>query len=120
MNQMRRKRSIKEPTTAPRTEPTMTPARLEWDDDDKPWVADEDITEDEGDGERVAGEVVEIEDGDDDEVEGSADAEVGVAVVVKVRTGPELVGRAVGRLDGDSAGEDEPPKTQTPSVPRGI
>jgi hypothetical protein len=134
MNQMRPKRSIREPTTAPRTEPTMTPARWEWD-DDSPLIADEDVVEDEGDegnGERVvgvvAGEVVRVEDGDDDdddgddedEVEGSADAEVGVAIVEKDRTDPELVGRVVGRSDDDGAGEDEPPKTQTLSVPRGI
>jgi hypothetical protein len=128
MNQMRAKSSIREPTTAPRTEPTMTPARWESDDDDSPLIAVEDMMEDEGDegnGERVvgvvAGKVVRVEDGDDDEVEGSADAEVGVAMVEKVRTDPELVGREVGRLDDDSAGEDEPPKTQTRlSVPRGI
>jgi hypothetical protein len=132
MNQMRAKSNIREPTTAPRTEPTMTPARWEWD-ADSPLIADEDVMEDEGDegsGERVvgvvAGEVVRVEDGDDDdddddEVEGSAeDVEVGVARVEKDRTDPELVGRVVGRSDDDSAGEDEPPKTQTLSVPRGI
>lgn len=83
----------------------MTPVRWEW--DDSPL-----ITDDEGDGERVVGvvarEVVKVEDGDD-EVEGSADAEVDVAIVEKVRTDPEVVGRVVGKLDGDSAGEDEPP-----------
>jgi hypothetical protein len=129
MNQMRAKRSIREPTTAPRTEPTMTPARWEWD-DDSPLIADEVMIEDEGDEgseERVvgvvAGEVVRVEDRDDDgdEVEGSAeDTEVGVAIVEKDGTDPELVGRVVGRSDDDSAGEDEPPKTQTLSVPRGI
>jgi hypothetical protein len=131
MNQMRAKRSIREPTTAPRTEPTMTPARWEWD-DDSPLTADEVKMEDEGDegnGERVVGvvaEVVRVEDGDgdddddNDEVEGSADAEVGVAIVEKESTDPELVGRVVGVLDADSAGEDEPPKTQTLSEPRGI
>jgi hypothetical protein len=67
----------------------------------------------------VAGEVVRVEDSDDDVVEGSADVEVGVAIVEKVMTDPELVGRIVGRLDDDCAGEDEPPKTQTLSVPRG-
>jgi len=132
----------------------MTPARWEWD-DDWPLIADEDTTEDEG-GEGseervvgvVAGEVVIVEGRDDDEVEGSADAEVGVAivegvgtdpelvgrvvegvgtdpelvgrVVEGVGTGPELVGRVVGRSADDGAGEDEPPKTQTLSVPRGI
>ena len=68
----------------------------------------------------VAGDVVRVEGGDDDEV-GSTDAEVDVAMVGKDRTDPEVVGRVVGRLDDDSAGEDEPPKTQTLlSVPRGI
>jgi hypothetical protein len=127
MNQMRAKRSIRDPTTAPRIEPTMTPARWEWD-DDSPLIADEVVMEDEGDeggGERVvdvvAGEVVRVENGDDkDEVEGSADAEVGVAIVEKVRTDPEVVGGVVGVSDNDSAGEDEPPKTQTLSEPRGI
>jgi hypothetical protein len=135
MNQMRAKSSNREPTTAPRTEPAMTPARWEWDDDDSPLIGEVDLIEDEGDEgneERVvgavAGEVVRVEDGDDnddddeddDEVEGSADAEVGVAIVEKDKTDPELVGRVVGRSDDDSAGEDEPPKTQTLSVPRGI
>ena len=114
----------------------MTPARWEWD-DDSPLMADEVKMEDEGDegnGERVvvvlAGEVVRVEDGDDDdddddgddddEVEGSADAEVGVAIVEEDGTDPELVGSVVGALEDDSAGEDEPPKTQTLSEPRGI
>jgi hypothetical protein len=126
MNQMRAKRSIREPTTAPRTEPTMIPARWEWD-DDSPLMTDEVVMEDEGDegnGERVVGvvacEVVRVEDGDDDEVEGSADAEVDVAIVEKDRTDPELVGRVVGALGEDSAGEEEPPKTQTLLEPRGI
>ena len=92
-------------------------------------MADEVTTEDDrddGDGECVVGvvacEVVRVEDGDDDndEVEGSADAEVDVAIVEKDRTDPELVGRVVGASDDDSAGEDEPPKTQTLSEPRGI
>ena len=68
----------------------------------------------------VAGEVVRVEGGDDNEVEGSAEAEVDIAIVEEDRTDPEDVGRVVGRSDDDSAGEDEPPKTQTLSVPRGI
>jgi hypothetical protein len=124
MNQIRAKSKIREPTTAPRTEPTMTPARWEWDEFDSPVIADEDVIEDEGDegtGESVAGvvagEVVRAEEGDDEEeVESSADAEVGVAIVEKDRTDSELVGRS----DDDSAGEVEPPKTQTLSEPRGI
>ncbi len=79
---------------------------------------------DERDGESVvgvvAGEVVRVEDEDGDEVEGSADVGVGVAIVEKDKTDPELVGRIVGRLGDDGAGEDKPPKTQTLSVPRGI
>lgn len=67
----------------------------------------------------IAGEV-RAEDGEDDEVEGSAGAEVDVAIVEKDGTDPEVVGRVVGRSDNDGAGEDEPPKTQTLSVPRGI
>jgi hypothetical protein len=65
------------------------------------------------------GEVVRVEDGNDDEVEGSADAEVGVAMVEKVRTDPGVVDRVVGhgKSDDDSAGEDEPPKTGG-TVPR--
>jgi hypothetical protein len=111
----------------------MIPARWEWEDDDSPLIDEEVMMEDEGDegGEErvvgaVAGEVVWVEGGDDgddnDDVEGSADAEVGVAIVEKDRTDPELVGKVVvGGLDDDSAGEDEPPKTQTLlSVPRGI
>jgi hypothetical protein len=40
--------------------------------------------------------VVRVEDGDDDsEMEGSADAEVGVVIVEKDRTDPELMGRVV-------------------------
>lgn len=87
------------------------------------------MTEDEGDEGGggcvvglVAGDVVRVEDGDDDDVEvgGSADAEVDVAMVVKDRTDAEVVGRVVGGLDDESAGEDEPPKTQTLSLPRGI
>jgi hypothetical protein len=38
-------------------------------------------------------------------------AKEGVAIVKKVRTGPGLVARVLGRSDDDSAGEDEPPKT---------
>jgi hypothetical protein len=103
----------------------MTLARWEWDDDDSSLVADEDMMGDEGDegnGEsvvgEVAGEVVRVEDGDDDdELEGSADAEVGVEIVEKIRTDPELVGRVVGRSDDDTAVEDEPPKTED-TVPR--
>jgi hypothetical protein len=67
MDQMRSKSSIREPTTALRTEPTMTPARWEWDDDDSPLIVDEDMMDDEGDernGESVvgvvAGEVVRV------------------------------------------------------------
>jgi len=86
------------------------------------------VTEDEGDeGEEgrvvgvVAGEVVTVEGGDDnDDVEGSADMEVDVAMAENDGTDPEVVGREVGRSDDDSAGVDEPPKTQTLSVPRGI
>jgi hypothetical protein len=95
MNQMREKSSIREPTTAPMTEPTMTPARGNWGDDDydSPLIADEDMMEDEGDegnSEIVVGvfvgEVVRVEDGDDEEVEGKADAEVGVAIAEKIKT----------------------------------
>lgn len=82
---------------------------------------------DEGDGGRVvglvAGDVVKVEDGDEDDMDvgGSADAEGGVAMVGEDREDPEVVGSVVGRLGGESAGEDEPPKTQTSlSVPRGI
>ena len=114
----------------------MTPAWWAW--DDSPPIADEDEMEcetDEGDegvvGELEGGEVVEVEDkkvvkaedgdGDGDVVGGSTDAGVGVAMVEKVMTDPELVGRIVGRLDDNGAGEDEPPKTQTLlSEPRGI
>lgn len=90
----------------------MTPARLEWD-DDSPLIADgvmmED-EEDEGNEERVVGVVVvKIEDGDDKEVEGSADAEVGVAIVENVMTGPEVVCRVVGGPDNEDSGEDNPP-----------
>ena len=66
------------------------------------------------------GEVVEVEDRDGDVMEGSTDTEEGVAMVEKDMADPEPVGKIVGRLDNDSTGEDEPPKTQTPSVPRGI
>jgi hypothetical protein len=138
MNQMRAKSSSSEPITDPRTEPTITPAR--WALDDSPLMADEDRIEDETDegdregvvGEVVGREVVKVEDDDGDEVvvvvEGSTEEEVGVARVEEVgvarvenvMTDPELVGKIVGRLDDDGAGEDEPPKTQTPSVPRGI
>lgn len=135
MNQMRAKSSSSEPTTDPRTEPTMTPAWWAW--DDSPLIADGDKTEcetDEGDGgvvgEVEGGEVVAIEDKkvvtiedgnvDGDVVGGSTDAGVGVAMVEKVMTDPELVGRIVGRLDDNGAGEDEPPKTQTLFEPRGI
>ena len=55
---MRARSSTREPTTAPRTEPTMAPARCEWDDDESPLIADEDMMEDEGDegnGESVVG-----------------------------------------------------------------
>jgi hypothetical protein len=97
----------------------MTPARWEWDDDDSPLIADEDMMEDEGDERNgksvvgvVAGEVVRVEDGDDEEVEGSADTEVGVAIMERVRTDPELVGRDQMTI----APEDEPPKTR--HVPR--
>jgi hypothetical protein len=47
MNQMREKSGIREPTTAPRTEPTRTQAQWEWDDDDddSPLIADEDMME---------------------------------------------------------------------------
>jgi hypothetical protein len=51
MNQMRAKSNakscIREPITAPRTEPTRTPAQWEWDDDDgdSPLFADEDMME---------------------------------------------------------------------------
>lgn len=69
---------------------------------------------------KVDGEVVRVEDRVNDVVEGSADTEVGVAMVDKDTIDPELVGRMVGRLDDDGAGEDEPPKTQTLSEPRGI
>ena len=65
----------------------------------------------------VASEVVRVEDGDYDEVEGSADAEVAVTIVEKVRTDPELMGRVVGRSDDDSTGEDEPSKSGD-TVPR--
>jgi hypothetical protein len=75
--------NIREPTTVPRTEPTMTPAPWEWDDDDSLLIVDEDMMEDkadEGNGESVVGvvvgEIMRVEDDDDDdEVEGSADAE---------------------------------------------
>jgi hypothetical protein len=135
MNQMRAKSSRSEPITDPRTEPTMTPAWWACD-DDSPLIADEDKMEcetDEGNEEGVVGEVeggevvevevkevIKAEDGDDDVVVGSADAGVGVAMVETVMTDPEVVGRIVGRLDDDGAGEDEPPKTQTLSEPRGI
>jgi hypothetical protein len=124
MNQMRAKSIIRELSSAPRTEPTMTPAWWGWDDDDSLLIVGENMMEDEGDGGNgesvvgvVAGEVVRVEDGDDhddNEVEGSTDAEVGVAMLEKVRTDPELVGRVLGRSDGDT---DEPPKTYY-SVPR--
>ena len=64
--------------------------------------------------------VVTIEDGNGDVVGGSTDAGVGVAMVEKVMTDLELVGRIVGRLDDNGAREDEPPKTQTLFEPRGI
>ena len=109
----------------------MTPACPEW--DDSPWIADEDKVEvetDEGSGEGVVGEVVrrevvEREDCDEDEdvVGGSADAEVGAAMVEVVMTDPEvvrIVGGTEGKLDDDGSGEEEPPKTQTLSEPRGI
>jgi hypothetical protein len=130
MHQMRKKSSSSEPTTDPRTEPTMTPAWLEW--DDSPWIADEDKMVDETDegdeegvvGEVAGGEVVKLEDcdgdGDGDVVEGSTDTEVGVAMVEEDMTDPELAGIIVGRLDDDGVGEDEPPKTQTLSEPSGI
>ena len=133
MNQIRAKSSSREPTTDPRTEPTMTPACLEW--DDSPWIADEDKVEvetDEGSEEGVVGEVVrrevvEIEDcdedGDGDVVGGSTDEEVGVAMAEVDMTDPEVVrsvGGTEGRLDDDGSGEEEPPKTQTLSEPRGI
>jgi hypothetical protein len=105
----------------------MTPAWLEC--DDSPWIADEDrmVDEtDEGDGEVVVGEVAGGEvvkaedcdgevvkaedcDGDGDVVDGSTDSEVGVARVEEDMTDPKLVGRTVGRLNDDGAGEDEPP-----------
>jgi hypothetical protein len=90
MIQMRAKSSIREPITAPRTEPTMTPAQLEWDDDDdSPLIAVEDMMEHEeheGNGKGILGEVVRVEDGgddddEDDEVESSAYAEVGAVIV---------------------------------------
>ena len=90
----------------------MTPARWEWVDDsaliaDGVMVEDE---EDEGSGERVVGVVVvRIEDGDVKEVEGSADAEVGVAIVENVMTGPKVVCRVVGGPDNDGSGVDNPP-----------
>jgi hypothetical protein len=74
MNQMRVKSSIKEvrgPITAPRTEPTMTPAWWEWNDDDSTLIADEDMMEDEGNegnGESVVG-LVGVEVRKDGEVE---------------------------------------------------
>jgi formylmethanofuran dehydrogenase subunit C len=90
-------------------------------------IADEDKMEDEtdeGDREGVVGDVagrevvemeedvvvvvVEMEEGDV-VVEGSADTEVGVAMVEKDMIDPELVGGIVGRSDDDGAGEDKPP-----------
>lgn len=94
----------------------MTPAWLVC--DDSPWIADEDKMVDEtdgGDGEVVAGEVaggevVRAEDCDGDAVDGSTDSEVGVARVEEEdMTDPKLVGRIVGGLNDDGAGEDEPP-----------
>jgi hypothetical protein len=118
--------NIREPTTVPRTGPTKTPAPWECDDDDSLLIVDEDMMEDkadEGNGESVVGvvvgEIVRVDD-DDDEVEGSADAEVGVAMVEKVRTHPELVNRAVGKSDDDSDREDEPPKNQRTSAVDGL
>jgi hypothetical protein len=80
-----------EKTAAPRTEPTIASTAGVDDDDGSPWIADEDMMEDEGDewnGESVVGvvmsEIVRIEDGDDGDVEGSADAEVAVAIIGNV------------------------------------
>jgi hypothetical protein len=72
-------REVREPSTAPGTEPTiLASARWERDDDDSPLIADEDIMEgegDEGNGKSVVGmvvgEVMRVKDGN--EVEGSAD-----------------------------------------------
>jgi hypothetical protein len=110
---MRTKSSRIEPTTAPRTDPAMTPAWWAWDDD---WPrigegVDDDETEDkaeegnrEGGVETVEGGGVErVEDGDGDVVKGGAETEVGVA---KVELNWEPVGRT--RL-GDGGGDDKPP-----------
>src|SRR6266576_2876750 len=48
MNQMKARSSIRYPTTVPRTGPTVTPARWEWDNDDLPLIADKDMMGDEG------------------------------------------------------------------------
>lgn len=74
-------REVKEPSTAPRKEPTiLASARWERDDDDSPLIADEDFMEDggdEGNGKSVVGmvvgEVMRVEDGDEPEDEAEAD-----------------------------------------------
>jgi hypothetical protein len=122
--------------TEPRTEPTITPVWLEWE-DDLPMTGTDDVVEGGGEddeaevgivGEVVGGEVgvgVEGRVGDVAEgsadveegiagVEGSADVEEGVAGVEDVGVVSEAV------AEGDGTGEGSPTYTQAPSLPRGI
>ena len=135
---MNKKRSSREPRTEPRTEPTITPVWFEWEDKFPLAGADEVVEEGGieveveievgtveevlgGDGrvrveDRVGGIVEGSPDMEEDvtRVEGTADVEKGVAGVEDAGVKAGLVG------EGDGAGEDSPPYTQIPSVPRGI
>ena len=119
---MNKNSSNNEPRTEPRTEPTITPVWVEW--EEKPLAGTDEVVEDGGLDDGADVEMREVVEGEDevrvegrveDKVDDSADVE-GVAEV-------EGVGEGVAGIEvvaDDAAGDDDPPKTQTPSVPRGI
>ena len=121
---MNKNSSNNEPRTEPRTEPTITPVWVEW--EEKPLAGTDEVVEEGGLDEGVdveTREVVEGEDEDEVRVEGRVEDEVDDRADVEGVAEVEGVGEGVAGIEvvaDDAAGEDDPPKTQTPSVPRGI
>ena len=122
---MNKNSSNSEPRTEPRTEPTITPVWVEW--EEKPLAGTDKVVEEGGLDDGADVEMREVVEGEDEvrvegRVEDEADDRADVEGVAGVE-GVEGVGEGVAGIEvvaDDAAGEDDPPKTQTPSVPRGI